>query len=850
MKDKKMISVYKSVFETTPHANVDINDFLTKIGQEWPECNDIIQAIRALDPLSSEQDEKIYKSLKAKLPCCTISGTFKAGRKDKDIEDHSGYLALDIDRKECINQILLLEGGLEKVIELLKKEPWAYAIFKSVGGRSPCCIVKIPATVESHVAAFEALEKYFLETYELILDSSCKNVGHLRFVSSDPNLYINRDAEVYQIGSASAVPKIGINSKNNKKTTIPASSSKIKNQKNFDLVSKIVEHAVKMKIILGDDSYGDWMRIGFALVDEFGESGRNLFHNISAVSSKYNRESCDKKYTKLLNAEKRFGDDIGIGTFFYYAEKAGVHQGKVSKTHQTEELSKKIDFVSSNISPDNLQRLIKEIAGIDKEADRSLFISKLSKQSDVTKSSIKKDIGNYSPDIMVTHKDGNSKDIVCAKFPSLIDVVLKDTGETAYLIKDKNGDLNLASKFDNSDGGFYVPPKKKELPFALPLAEDVMEFYKNEDNTLFEDLRTYFKKFSYLPEEQWLVIIMSVFLSYLQDHDEIHYLPYISFFAVPERGKSKTGKAMTYVSYRGIHVVELREANLFRYSRDIGATLFFDIMNLWKKAVDNRVEDILLLRYERGARVSRVLYPEKGAFKDMEHYDVFGSTIFATNEAVDKILDTRCIPITMPNRPGRYEDPEPEKAQELKERLTAWRARVFDKPLPDIEVVPELNGRLWDITKPMLQVCRLVCPERVKYLEEVLINISAQKKEEKGAYIEGQIVAVLAELSPINDTDIPEWNIWTSDALSKLNEGRSEDRKLTAQYLGKKLKAIGINKRKVNGKSQLLLNRRDFNMLLEQYGIDSLNYNSTINSSSESSEELVGSLGNIDIFKL
>ena len=849
MKDKRMISVYKSVFNTTPHENMDINDFLTKIGQGFPKYNDVIKAIQALDPLSSKQAKKRYTLLKEKLPCCTISGTFKSGRRDNDLDDHSGYLALDIDRKEAINQILLLEEGLENVIELLKKEPWVYAIFKSVGGRSPCCIVKIPATVESHAAAFEALEKYFLETHDLILDSSCKNVSHLRFISSDPNLYINRDAEVYQIGSASAVPNIGINSKNNIKTKIPASSSKIINHKNFDLVSKIIEHAVEMEIILGDDSYDDWMRIGFALVDEFGESGRNFFHNISSVSNKYEKEACDKKYTKFLNAEKRFGDNIGIGTFFHYAEKAGLHQVKVSNTHQTEELSKKIDFVSTNISPDNLQRLIKEIAGIDNEADRSLFISKLSRQSDVTKSSIKKDIGNYSPNTIATSKDGNGKDIVCAKFPSLIDVVSTDTGETAYLIKDKNGDLNLASKFDNSDGGFYVPPKKKELPFALPLAENVREFYKSEDNKLFEDLRTYFKKFSYLPEEQWLVIIMSVFLSYLQDHDDMHYLPYLSFFAVPERGKSKTGKAMTYVSYRGIHVVELREANLFRYARDIGATLFFDIMNLWKKAIDNRVEDILLLRYERGARVSRVLYPEKGAFKDMEHFDIFGSTIFATNEAVDKILDTRCIPITMPNRPGRYEDPEPEKAQELKERLTAFRARVFDKPLPDIEVVPELNGRLWDITKPMLQVCKLVCPERVKYLEEVLINISAQKKEEKGTYIEGQIAAVLAELSSINDENISECNIWTSDVLNKLNEDRSEDRKLTSQYVGKKLKAIGINKRKVNGKSQLLITKTELDMLLEQYGIDSLNNDSTHNSGSESGEELVGSLGNINIFK-
>ena len=837
-KNGAKISVYESVKKTTPYTDLYFKDYLKKIKAGWLNRKDEIQAIRMLDPLSSDDEKVKYEALKKKLSGGTISGCFK-NREDLGLETHSGLLAIDIDRKENINDILFQDDGLLRLKEELRQEPWVYSIFISVGGRGLCCVVKIESTVKAHSKSFKALEKYFLDTYRLTVDPSCKNVSRFRYISSDPELYYNSNAEIY-------IPPSDDSEETTKLPTLPRAGI---NQETFKLVEEIVEKAVKEEIILGDDSYDDWMRIGFALVYEFGESGRGFFHNISSVSNKYNREACEKKYTKLLKAEKRFDDNIGIGTFFRYAEKAGLHQGKVSKIHKTEELNKKIDSVSSNISPDNLQILIKEIAGIDKEADRSLFISKLSRQSDVTKSSIKKDIGNYSPNIIATTKDGKGKDIVCAKFPSLIDVVLTDTGETAYLIKDKNGELNLVSKFDNSDGGFYVPPKKKELPFALPLAENVMEFYKYEDNNLFEDLTAYFKKFSYLPEEQWLVIIMSVFLSYLQDHDDIHYLPYLSFFAVPERGKSKTGKAMTYVSYRGIHVVELREANLFRYARDIGATLFFDIMNLWKKAVDNRVEDLLLLRYERGAHVSRVLYPEKGAFKDMEHFDIFGSTIFATNEAVDKILDTRCIPITMPNKPGRYEDPEPGKAQELKERLTAWQARVFDKPLPDIEVVPELNGRLWDITKPMLQVCRLVCPERVKHLEEVLINISAQKKEEKGAYIEGQIVSVLAELSPINDPDIPEWIIWTSDALNKLNEGRSEDRKLTAQYLGKKLKAIGINKRKVNGKSQLLLNRSDLNMLLEQYGIDSLNNNTAPHTGSESSEELVESLGNIDIFK-
>jgi hypothetical protein len=627
-------------------------------------------------------------------------------------------------------------------------------------------------------------------------------------------------------------------------------------EKTVARVEYVVQQVLDKERVLGYESLSDvdnMLHIGFALSNGLGEQGRGYFHQVNSVRKDYDKSRSDEMYNDCLETRNPNGK-ITISPFFDLAEDAGLKvtlPGTEScRVKPVELLNRKIDSASHNILPDNLQRIIKEIACVQNEADRSLFINKLHEKTGVTKNAIKKDMGVYCSDSIDTPKESKGKDIICAKFTGLVDVVLNDSRGTAFLIKDKNGELNLASKWDNSNSGFYVPPKKAELPFELPLAENVMECYKNEDHTLFEDLKTYFKRFSYLPDEQWLVLIMSVFLSYIQDHDDIHYLPYILFFAVPERGKSKTGKAMTYVCYRGIHVVELREANLFRYARDIGATLFFDIMNLWKKAVDNKVEDILLLRYERGARVSRVLYPEKGAFKDMEHYDVFGSTIFATNEAVDKILDTRCIPINMPNKPGRYEDPEPDKAQKLKERLTAWRASVFDKPLPEIEIVPELNGRLWDISRPMLQVCRLVYPEGVQFLEEVLINISAQKKEEKGAYIEGQIVNVLAELSPIKDEGITEWNIMTSEVLSKLNEDRPEERKLTAQYLGKKLKAIGINKRKINGRSELILNRNDFVTLLEQYGIDSLPNSTTCYSGSESNGESVESQANVDLFKL
>jgi len=412
-------------------------------------------------------------------------------------------------------------------------------------------------------------------------------------------------------------------------------------------------------------------------------------------------------------------------------------------------------------------------------------------------------------------KDKNEP-VLSAYFQGLVDIVIDNGGRVAYLVNNGNGSLEVATVWE-IDKELYSPPDQRHLPFALASANNVLGWYKmDSDQKLFESVLTYLKRFSYLPKRQWLIVAYNVFLSYLQDHTDIHYLPMLLFYAVPERGKSRTGKAVAYISYRGIHVVDLREANLFRFSQNLKATLFFDMMDLWKKAVKNGAEDILLLRYEKGARVTRVIYPEKGAFKDTVYYDIFGATIIATNEPVHKILDSRCINIAMPNKPGDYENPTPEKAQELKERLTAWRARVMNKPLPEIDMIQDLNGRLWDISKPLLQVCKLVYPQGFNELESALLDVAGLRVEDRKESIEGQIILTLYELSP---KGLPEWKVKTAELLSKLNESRPDNHKLTPQYIGRRLKAMGLHTRHIHGLSEILLNRSDFDVLLEQYGM-------------------------------
>ncbi|MEQ9287723.1 MAG: DUF3987 domain-containing protein [Cyclobacteriaceae bacterium] len=68
-------------------------------------------------------------------------------------------------------------------------------------------------------------------------------------------------------------------------------------------------------------AYSDWVNIGFAFADEFGESGRNLFHRISQFYPDYSSQECDKQFDNCLKAN---GQGVSLKTFFYHAKQAGI----------------------------------------------------------------------------------------------------------------------------------------------------------------------------------------------------------------------------------------------------------------------------------------------------------------------------------------------------------------------------------------------------------------------------------------------------------------------------------------------------------------------------------------------
>ena len=96
----------------------------------------------------------------------------------------------------------------------------------------------------------------------------------------------------------------------------PNSTSNNKEEEIERIICEIEQRAVDIA-----PEYKDWVELGFALIDGFGENGREYYHRISRFHSDYQREETDKQYTRCLQAK---GQGITIRSFFHLAGQAGI----------------------------------------------------------------------------------------------------------------------------------------------------------------------------------------------------------------------------------------------------------------------------------------------------------------------------------------------------------------------------------------------------------------------------------------------------------------------------------------------------------------------------------------------
>ena len=268
----------------TASGTITIEEFLHKI--KYGEWKTLIEKVR------TEEDETKRKALKRSLPSVTISGTF-ISRKASELITHSGFICVDIDHYTDKKRLL--------------EDMYTYALFKSSSGGGIAILVKIDGN--KHKESFKWLQEHYFSTYGIVIDPAPSNVASLRYVSYDNELFVNEQAK-----TAKAKMR-----KEKKVYALPVILSN-------DEVATCINEVVRQGIDIAPD-YDTYVRLAFAIVDGFGEGGRQYFHTLCSVSPKYDSRAAERQYGFALNG----GSGIGVGTFYYFLKQAGIKIPKGNK---------------------------------------------------------------------------------------------------------------------------------------------------------------------------------------------------------------------------------------------------------------------------------------------------------------------------------------------------------------------------------------------------------------------------------------------------------------------------------------------------------------------------------------
>ncbi len=148
--------------------------------------------VEKLRALKEKGFDKEYDEQKLMLPAFTTSGIFSGGRRSDQLETYSRLVILDIDD--------LLTEEVSNAFEKIKSIPFTFSVFRSPSDLGLKIIVLVSSDAKDHKVAYEQVSKYYESETGLKIDPSGKDVSRLCFVSYDPDLYTNEDAETFVVG--------------------------------------------------------------------------------------------------------------------------------------------------------------------------------------------------------------------------------------------------------------------------------------------------------------------------------------------------------------------------------------------------------------------------------------------------------------------------------------------------------------------------------------------------------------------------------------------------------------------------------------------------------------------------
>lgn len=302
-KKKVNVSLFFSVTTRTSNKTVDLFDWFFD-----PEVKKGVEYTRKI----TAGDKQKYKAYKDCMPCITPSGIFNV-RADDQLIEHSWYICVDIDGKDNphITDMTELRAQISKIVNVA-------LVMLSLSEEGLCCLIPIKYP-EKHKEHFNALLRIFSEL-GIIIDNKCGNVSRLRIATYDADAYINRDAVPFELFEDK---KVSSPKKDKEKKHHSIGTKTFVTDMNDGRFHKLM-NKIKKKEIDITGSYEKWFGIGCALAKEFGEEGREYYHDISQFNSGYNIHKTDYQFDKCLESTSCGKNNFSLGTIFFYASESDI----------------------------------------------------------------------------------------------------------------------------------------------------------------------------------------------------------------------------------------------------------------------------------------------------------------------------------------------------------------------------------------------------------------------------------------------------------------------------------------------------------------------------------------------
>ena len=358
MKENKFNSEFsfykKPIRNLTPHRAFNVFDAYSLI--KGPSYKGVTLECRKI------KDEVKRRAFKRKnFDYCTYSGTFSS-RKDKGLIKHSELLTIDFDH---VADVIALKKKLIED-EYLETE----LIYVSPSGDGIKCIITMDLSKGTHREYFEAVSNYIKVTYSIEIDESGKNVSRACFLCHDPDIFIN--PKYIGEGNPKTIKPFDPNEWRNN-SPAPKNEGRVKEifpiNDTASLVEELIQQIESMQIDL-TTTYPDWIKIGFAIEDQFGELGREYFHRVSQFHPSYSREECDRQFTNCLMSN---GSGVGIGTFFQMCKNEGI-TFKKKQDHKPPPKEIQVCTFPKSLYPE-LPEILKQITSVGiSDAEKDLLL--------------------------------------------------------------------------------------------------------------------------------------------------------------------------------------------------------------------------------------------------------------------------------------------------------------------------------------------------------------------------------------------------------------------------------------------------------------------------------------------